>query len=171
MEIFHHQNFANFNTTTKDIKRSFQRIPLPLSRKLTCSAPTEFLPVCLKTLLIGGADFTGARGGKQSSSIKFLWLGFLGFRWLKVASVTMLGIGRGLFKVSPIVHTDFHLKWARNRSFEDAIGGVSRWRTVYGKSATKYKFWRQGPNICVTWLKHQSPVSFSDCKQRRGFCN
>lgn len=121
MEILHHQNFANFNTTTKDIKRSFQRIPLPLSRKLTCSAPTEFLPVCLKTLLIGGADFTGARGGKQSSSIKFLWLGFLGFRWLKVASVTMLGIGRGLFKVSPIVHTDFHLKWARNRSFEDAI--------------------------------------------------
>ena len=86
---------------------SFKRILLPFARKLTCNAPAEFLLVCLKTLLRGGADFTGARGGKQSSSTTFLSLIFLGFRWLNVASLTILGIGRGLLILPSIEYSEF----------------------------------------------------------------
>lgn len=60
---------------------------------------------------MGGADFTGARGGKQSSSTTFFcWLFFFGFLWLNAASLTMLGIGRGLLKVPSIFQGTFQLK-------------------------------------------------------------
>lgn len=67
-----------------------------MSLKLTACALSLCFLECLKILLTGGADLTGGRGGKQSSICD----PFLVFLWLNDESLTKIGSGRGLLKVS-----------------------------------------------------------------------
>ena len=55
--------------------------------------------MCLKTLLTGGADFTGGLGGCMNSSRRLFTFALL---WLNTASLTNTGVGIGLFKLALI---------------------------------------------------------------------